>query len=273
MDAIIIVSDTHIGNDFGLCPPEGLILDGGKPLGQSKFQAATWRFWQDCWDHYVPSEIKKAKKITLVHNGDVVDGHHHDTNGSIANIKDQEKNAVAIFKPLVERFDSLYMVRGTEAHGGIGETSTERVAAALGAVVDKDTGDSSRQELWLEDNGVIMQFAHHISSTNSAAYETSAPMRELVAVLIESAQWGRPLPQIVVRSHRHRYTRVPIPTERGDIELVVTPAWQLKTPYFYKIDRTRMPHIGILVILIQEDGTWQIKRKLYQLPQPVIEKV
>jgi hypothetical protein len=202
----------------------------------------------------------------------MVEGNHHQQTDAVSNVLDQAKSAASIFKPILEKFDKFYAIRGTETHGGRSEQQTEQIAQALGAELEDETGNYSRQELWLEDSGVIMQFAHHIGFTNSAAYETSAPMRELIATLIESAQWGRPIPHIVVRSHRHRYTRVPVPTEAGDIECVVTPSWQLKTPYAWKVDRTRMPHIGIILILI-EDGTWQIKRKLYKLPQPEIVKV
>ena len=272
MDAIAVVSDTHVGSHFGLCPPEGLRLDTGKYESQNKFQETTWRFWMDCWNEWLPSQTRKVKRRILVHNGDIIEGDHHNQVSAVSNLTDQSKNAVSILKPVVEMFDKFYSIRGTEVHGGIGEQQTELIAQALGAEKESETGNYSRQELWLEVGGVITQFAHHIGMTSSAAYETSAPMRELVATLLEAAQWGRPLPHIVFRSHRHRYTRVPIPTEKGDIELVVTPCWQLKTPHVWRVDRMRMPHIGIVLALI-EDETWQIKRKLYKLPQPEIVKI
>jgi hypothetical protein len=76
------------------------------------------------------------------------------------------------------------------------------------------------------------------------------------------------LPTMFVRSHRHRFQHVILPTEMdGEFQCVVTPAWQLKTPFVERIDRMRMPHIGGVVFTI-EDGKCQVKRKMYKLPGP-----
>ena len=273
MDAIVVISDTHIGSNVGLCQSPGIRLDEGGISAQNVFQETLWRFWQHYWNTWIPEITKGVKSRTLVHNGDIIEGSHHHQTDNVPNIDNQEVAAVEILKPVVKEFDRFYSIRGTEAHGDVADQSTERIAKELSAVKEQDTGRYSRQELWLDCNGVINQFAHHLGMTTSAAYETSAPMRELISTLIEAAQWNRPLPHIVWRSHRHRYTRVPVPTEVADIELVVTPCWQLKTAYIYKIDRTRMPHIGGVVALIEKDKSWQIKRKLYPLPQPIIEKI
>ena len=164
------------------------------------------------------------------------------------------------------------MVRGTEVHGGKSDQNTESIARQVGCELD-ESGNNSVWQLWLEVDGVVFQFAHHIGTTSSAAYETSAPMRELVAGLVESAQWDQRLPDVFVRSHRHRYIPVSIPRSADrDIQLIITPAWQLRTPHVERIDRMRLPHIGGVVFIV-EDGVCQVKRKIYDMPKPEVIRI
>jgi hypothetical protein len=119
---------------------------------------------------------------------------------------------------------------------------------------------------------VTFQFAHHIGTTSSAAYETSAPMRELVAGLVEAAQWGHPLADMYVRSHRHRYVPVSIPAakKRQRYSLVITiSAWQqLRTPHVERIDRMRTTaHIGGIVLKWRMESV-RLSRSCYEMPEP-----
>lgn len=266
--AIIAISDLHIGSHAGLWPATGLRLDNGALQMPSILQDYTWRCWMHFWNEYIPSHVKKLKEknVSVVINGDVIDGNHHQAVDLIANIESQEHAAVQILKPIVNRYRT-FMVRGTEAHGGKSDQNTESIARQLGCELD-EVGNNSVWQLWLDVEGVVFQFAHHIGTTSSAAYETSAPMRELVAGLVESAQWDQKLPDIMVRSHRHRYIPVSIPRSGDrDIQIIVTPAWQVRTPHVERIDRMRLPHIGG-VLFIVEDGLCQIRKKIYGMPKP-----
>ena len=266
--AIVVFSDTHIGSHSGLCQPQGIKLDNGGMQGQSILQAYTWQCWQHFWDEFVPAVTRRilTKHIIVVANGDVIDGNHHQAVDLVPNVVTQEQAAVEIMRPIAQKYRT-FMVRGTEAHGGKADQNTESIARQLGCELD-ESGNNSVWQLWLDVEGVVFQFAHHISTTSSAAYETSAPMRELVSGLVESAQWDQRLPDVMVRSHRHRYIPVSIPRSEGrDIQLIVTPAWQLRTPHVERIDRMRLPHIGGVVFIV-EDGVCQIKRKIYDMPKP-----
>lgn len=270
MKAIIVISDLHVGSYTGLCQPEAR-LDGGGIYQPNKFQRSLYDFWCDFWGNFVPSVTKKAKSITLVVNGDIIDGNHHNTVAVWANDTDtQASNAIEILKPIAKRYKT-FIVRGTEAHSGPGSKAEERIARELGVSPD-GTGDFSVWQLWLDVDGVDFNIAHHIGVTSSAAYETSAPMREMIAGLVEAAQWEQKLPRVIVRSHRHRFVPVTIPSIYGRIQCVITPAWQLKTPFTERIDRMRMPHIGGVVFKV-EDGQCEVKEKMYPLPQPEAIKV
>jgi hypothetical protein len=271
--AIITVSDMHIGSFSGLTPPGGLPLDNGSVITPSNSQQMLVDFWDHFWNKYIPEVTKGCKKIRVVINGDAIDGNHHQAVDLVANLESQRKAALGILYPIKNKYNEFVMVRGTEVHGGKSEQDTEEIAKTLDAEIDKETGNYSWYQYWLDCDGVLFQFAHHIGTTSSAAYETSAPMRELVAGLVESAQWGQRLPDVMVRSHRHRYQRVMIPTSNNkDIVLTITPAWQLRTPHVERIDRMRLPHIGGL-IFICEDGTCLEKRKIYEMPKPTINQM
>ncbi|MBA4420281.1 MAG: hypothetical protein C0391_03965 [Anaerolinea sp.] len=270
---IIVVSDLHVGSHTGLMPADGFMLDNGAVLNPSKAQKMLITFWQHFWDEFVPAATRGCREKMVVINGDAMDGNHHDAVDLIPNIKDQRRAAFQMLEPIRKKYDRFVMLRGTEVHGGKSEQDTEELAEKLKAVVDPDTGNYSWYQYWVECQGVLFQFAHHIGTTSSAAYETSAPMRELVSGLVESAQWGQRMPDVFVRSHRHRYIPVRIPSAGNkDISLFITPAWQLRTPHVERIDRMRLPHIGG-VIFICEDGICREKRMIYEMPKPVINQM
>lgn len=265
MKAIIAVSDLHIGSMTGLCQP-GAREDGGGGHTLNIFQESLWNFWQDFWTVFVPRHTRGAKSKVVVINGDIIDGYHHDTVAVWSNDPDnQAANAVEILKPIAKKYKT-FIVRGTEAHSGPGSKAEERIAREL-KLQPNEAGDYSVWQLWLDVDGLSFQFAHHIGVTSSAAYETSAPMRELVAGLVEASQWSRNLPRVVVRSHRHRFVPISIPSSCGRIQCIITPGWQLKTPFTERIDRMRAPHIGGVVFQV-EDCECQVKEKIYPMPEP-----
>ena len=276
MKSIIVISDLHVGSTVGLCPPKVSVVDRGS-YECNKFQATLYHYWEDFWKNFVPKMTKGSRKVVLVINGDVIDNVHHNTVNILSNsIEVQESAGVTILKGIRKlcpaKIHEIYMQAGTEAHAGSAGESERRIAKAIGALPD-ETGEYIPYQRWLDVDGTIIHFAHTIGTTSSAAYESSAPMRELVASMVEAAQWGRPMPDILVRSHRHRFIEVPIPTENGRIRVVVTPGWQLRTPFVERVDRMRMPHIGGVVFQLGEEHSCQVREKLYPLPDPKPVKI
>ena len=269
MKAIVVISDLHVGSTLALCPEDGLqVSDGGRYL-PNKFQTTLWKFWKDFWGDFVPRQVAGAESVTLVVNGDPVEGLHHQQVGIVTNnLNFQEEGAIRVLNtiPTIIKFDHKYLVRGTEAHSEPGNQSDERLGKGIGCE-QNEIGEYSTWQLWLEVNNILIQFAHHIGVTNSAAAESSAPMRELVAGLVEASQWGRSTPRLFVRSHRHRFIPVSIPSKDGRITCVITPAWQLRTNLVERIDRIRMPSIGGIVFKIGNEGEIDIREKLYPLPE------
>ena len=76
-----------------------------------------------------------------------------------------------------------------------------------------------------------------------------------------------PPPDVIVRSHRHRAFETRVPTANGYGISLVTPAWQLKTPFTFRIalGRSSMPQIGgILIREGEEDGIFT-KSKIWEI--------
>lgn len=272
---VVVVSDIHAGCAIALCPPR-IRLDEGGRYTLSKIQKKLWAFWQEFWDEWVP-EATRGEPFTVVFNGDGVNGKPHGANTNITdNWSDQIRIGhacmdYALKKPGVQ---SYYHIRGTEAHVGKGAEMEEVLGRELGAVPNEEEMHS-RFDLWLEMAGSkLVHCLHHIGTTGSQSYESTAVHKELVEEFTEAGRWRNTPPDVVVRSHRHRYMKTSIPIghkgtsgrqSTGEAFSVVTPCWQGKTPFVWKIPGGRLstPQFGGIVIRYSEDGELFIRPKVW----------
>lgn len=265
---IIAVSDTHIGCQFGLFTKDtDPKLDGGGTYSPSKLQLIMAEWWDNFWHQWVPM-VTRGEDFAVVVNGDIADGRHHNsTSQATQNLADQEKMSVSTFAPIVERATHFFMTRGTPVHTGESAENEERIAKSLGAIPDRD-GHYCRSELWLQIGNGLVHFLHHIGTAGSAAYESSALMREYSESCVEAGRWGLKAPDVVVRSHRHRHLEIRCPNRNGYGTVFTTAGWQLKTPFVFKIagGRLTLPQMGGSLIrwgdeeLYTRHKTWNIER-------------
>lgn len=243
---VVCISDLHAGCKLALCPPGGASLDDGGRYLPSPLQLKLYDIWREFWDKWVPTATK-GEPFAVVVNGDSVDGVHHNSTTQISHcLEDQADIAYELLAPIVDLCAGrLYVVRGTDAHVGQSGVDENKLAKRLGAK-KSDTGQFARHELWMQLDKYLLHFAHHIGTSGSMAYETSALMRELSEMFADSARWGNQIPDIIVRSHRHRHIEVRVPTKNNYGIAFVTPAWQLRTPFSYRIPggRVSLPQIG-----------------------------
>ncbi len=108
---------------------------------------------------------------------------------------------------------------------------------------------------------------HHVGTTGSAAYESTAVHKELTESYIEAARWRNKPPDIIVRSHRHRYFETMFATASGRGRSVVTPGWQAKTPFAYKIPggRISQPQFGGVAIIESPGGELYTRSQVWSL--------
>ena len=260
---IVVISDTHCGCRLALCPPKFKLDDGGT-YRQSALQKKIWRMWQQFWGEFVP-RATRGEPFVVVHNGDAIDGQPHGSKSQIStNISDQVSMAYECLAPVVEACGgNYYHIRGTESHVGKSAEVEEILANRLGAIPDGQ-GQRARYDLrkTIGPKKKIVHCLHHVGSVGSQSYEAAAPGRELVESYVEAARWGYKAPAVVVRSHRHRQIAIQFPvqdvtetTETGSAWSVVTPCWQAKTPFVWRIPQGRLsvPQWGGIVVRWAED--------------------
>lgn len=248
---IVVVSDLHCGCQLGLFPAhKSARLRYGGDYTPSGVQRKVWSMWEEFWNEWVPMACH-GEPYCVVVNGDALDGVHHGSKTQVThNLAVQSRIAQDALLPFVQRAaGGLYMVAGTEAHVGQDAEQEEQLAQALGAIPDA-TGQRVRNDLWLQLGPHRIHFLHHVGTCGSAAYESTGIHREFTEELQEAARWGRQPPSVIVRSHRHRHIEVKIRTNLGYGIAFVTPAWQLKTPFAFRVAGARLsqPQIGGSVI-------------------------
>ncbi len=263
----VYVSDTHCGCGLALCPPEVQLDDGGS-YHRSMFQQKIGIMWDEFWNDFVPSVVKD-EPFLVVHNGDAIDGVHHNSVTQITNnLSVQSDIAYAMLKPIVDMCEGRYYhIRGTEAHVGKSACEEERLAKRLGSIPNEE-GQHARYDLWLkigDQEGALIHSLHHIGTTGSQAYESTAVHKELTESYIEAGRWGNRPPDVIVRSHRHRCIKIEVPTLNTDGIAVVTPAWQGKTPFVWKIPGGRLstPQFGGVIVCWDEDGFVYTRKKVW----------
>lgn len=256
---IVVISDTHFGCQFGLCPPEGVRLDEDGRYLPNKGQRVVWAWWQEFWGEWIPQQLK-GQPFDFVINGDTIDGSHHNSVTQIShNLADQKAMAVDVLSKTIKdakRIENVYVVRGTPAHVGESSQYEEEIAKQIGAVKSK-SGQYARFDLWKRIGDYhLVHFLHHVGTTSSSAHESSAVNAELASEFVEAARWGEQPPTVIVRSHRHRAIEIRLPAKSGYVTSAVTPAWQLKTPFCYKVAGARLapPQIGGMIIKADPHG-------------------
>lgn len=249
-----------------------MLLDDGGTYLPSHFQLKLWSYWEEFWGSWVP-EFCRGEPFAVVHNGDAIDGVHHGSTTQIShNIGDQIELAHAILRPVVDACEGRYYhIRGTEAHVGQSGVHEETLAKRLGAIPNAE-GQFARYELWKRVGGCLVHCLHHIGSTGSAAHEASAVNAELTAMYVESARWAKEPPDFIVRSHRHRSIAVDMDSAKGYAAAIVTPAWQGKTPFAWKIPGARVstPQFGGIGIR-QGDVEHFYRRKVWSIERSPVE--
>lgn len=264
---VIVVSDLHCGCGLGLCPPL-VRLDEGQTVRQSPLQAVVWAWWREFWGEWVPM-VTQGEPFAVVVNGDALEGRHHGATTQLAqNLEDQARIARTVLQPIVNACEGRYYhIRGTEAHAGPAGEAEEELARSLGAI-PSEHGHHARYELWLSLGAGLAHLTHHIGTTGSSAYETTALCKEYSEACSDAARWHRPAPDVVGRSHRHRHAEVRVPTKHEYGICFVTAGWQLKTPLVFRIPggRVTMPQIGGSLIragdhdVYTRHKTWEIER-------------
>jgi len=262
INSIIYFSDTHVGCRMALCP-DIVSLDGGGTYNASDYQKIIKAWWDEFWYDIVP-KWTHGEPYAVIFGGDGIDGNHHNTTTQWThNLGDQVRAAKELLAPIVKLCEGRYYhVRGTEAHVGQSAVEEEKLAFELGAIPNKE-GQYARYVIWKmigskkrTKDGFLLNVLHHIGTTGSMAYESSAIMAELVTAYSEAGRWERRPPDVVLRAHRHRCIKVEVPTAKQRGIAMTSPGWQGKTPLTHRIVGARQsePQFGGVLVRVSSEG-------------------
>ena len=223
---IVLLSDLHIGSVVGLWPSD-FVSTEGVPIGQNAFQKWLWACWEDC--HELIAKTVGDEPYELVINGDLVEGiHHRTTQVMSADIGDQSSAVIQILEPVTSKAAGVHIIKGTECHTRNDEI---RLGKVLGASKNPENGQNAWDNLDIEINGTLINFAHHISATSRPYLEAGAHSIALGVITHTRSRVGKRVPSVICRAHRHRHG---IWTD-GNQASLITGAWQGLTRHGYKV--------------------------------------
>lgn len=242
---LVIISDTHIGSSTALATPEFIVYNRHSLEEQvvhaNSLQRWLWECWLDFWSYVyeLQGKGKNAKRLIVVHCGDVIDGIYNGNAQQMSEVADQVKLATDILQPIVNRANAFFGVYGTGIHAGAGNVSEAEIYERLGA---QDYG----HQLTLEVDGYIHSFHHH--GRAGARPWTSSAAGLASEVMIDYAQRGQKPPNFIWTGHKH------IVDDSGmkfqETRAISLPSWQLKSSYGWKVaGNTVRSDIGGLIVL------------------------
>ena len=254
---VAVCGDLHCGSTVGLCPPEGIELDDGGMYEPSDAQRWLWERWELAWKE-AKATIGK-RKLTLIVNGDVVDGDHHRTSQIASPLTSLHARCAveSLRVPLALKPKAVNIMRGTPAHGTL--ASYRRRIDVVGGWLDvahhgrmgqraHTRGSYSRLysfDIWAE------QALDLITEGNTA--ESAEELYEI---------WKKKqVAQLAIRSHNHKFQDSGY-DHRGITRVISMPAWQLATEYVHRIAAEALADIGI-VLLVCDKGDVEVKPILY----------
>lgn len=255
MTAVIVVADTHVNSTVGLCPPS-VSLDDGGTYHASRGQRWLW----ECWQKLIET-VKPLAPFILVSNGDAVEYDQFHSRQTITRNKATIlRMAADVWDPLVKLSSSFYVVRGTQVHTGKSAEYEESFARDFGAVKCPETKTWSWWSLPLEVERVKLDIRH--ATTNGGLPWTAkySALRCAARAEFEAVEAGEPLPDLVIRSHVHKYQDS---HDAYRVRAVYTPAWQLATSYVHSLASCTPSDIGG-IILYCDKSRYEVQSLLYK---------
>jgi hypothetical protein len=254
---IVTISDMHSGSSVALFPNHFIQFKDNNHTPTSK-QLAMYEHWVRCAE--AVGKARKDKRLVIVHNGDAIEGDHHD---SPQNISRDPRDHVAVhielmngFKKMVDyrRGDKLYYMSGTETHTGDFE---DDCAAQLGAEQTPE-GLYVYDILELSINGRLLWWVHHGPTAGKGANKGNSLRNFLRNIFFDCVTENTNPPDVVITGHTHRPFYVPYSQEYGNtwwvMHGIINPSWQMKTRYAYKIAPVEKNKIGLSYFQITKDG-------------------
>jgi hypothetical protein len=257
---LVVLSDLHSGGSTALTPGKFWRFDTERNHTPGKVELEMFELFKRC-AAYVKKQ-RKDKRVIVVHNGDAIEGYHHNTTQVLTvNFLEQCR----IHEDLMDTFlkgagfdrrkgDALYYVNGTETHTGNFEREIARNMGAVPMGEDREVWDF----LDLNVNGKSIWFYHHGKTRGRGPNEGNAIRNYLRDTYYNQKNRGLCVPDVLITSHTHGHTYVPFAVRDGRkfhvMHAIVTPSWQRKTRFGHKVAAADPNEIGATVLYISAAG-------------------
>lgn len=241
---LVIISDTHIGSNTAISPSKFTIHNRNtleaQTLQANRLQEWLLACWQDFWNYVfmLRGKGKHARKLIVVHCGDVIDGNHHGSMQLMQEVGDQIVIARELLEPIVNKANKFYGILGTGAHAG--QDNSDEVALYKGLSIEYG------QQLTIDIDGIVHDFAHHGRAGRRPW--TSSAANIATEVMIDYASCGMKPPDYIWRGHNHLIDDSGCKLK--GTRAISLPSWQLKTSYGWKAAaNTVRSDIGGMIVI------------------------
>ena len=265
---VVVAADLHVGSTVAICPPDVRLPDGNY-VQLNEVQKWLWSCWCDAWRQIWQMKRNLKAHLYLVLNGDLVEGDHHDTYQLMTRNEGwMVQTAAHLLRGPAKLADDLFVVEGTFAHVGQQGGLDGQVGYLLDAHTDPRGRYSWAHLLLMTDNDVLFDFRHHGSMGQLPHTRSNALNRILMEVVWARTQQGQRPPDVIVRSHTHRYA------DTGDnykAQAFSTPCWKVTDDYVHQLPYEPLVHIGLLVSIMyrRRVETFWLGRNRYE-PRPLV---
>jgi hypothetical protein len=261
---LAIFSDAHTNSTVGLSMPSVELQEGDKVVAGS---LRSWIF-HSFMDLLEQIDKKKRGELYGVLNGDMieVDAKHRTIQTLSRDVAEINRMATDLWEPFFQSAARVWVVRGTEAHVGANSQAEELLAANFdNTVKNEETGKATWAQLLLDVDGVRLDIMHHPSGGMGRAINSHGIADRLaVDTLFEYANAGEVIPNLVIRSHLHRYVDS---HDAYRVRAIITPALTFNTSYIFRIGVSRQNDIGGLLIHC-DGGEYEVEPLLYKARRP-----
>lgn len=258
---LVVLSDTHVGSSTAVSPLKFVVHSRSTNEAQVTEANRLQRWLYDCWTDFYDYVKQKARKhrVIVAHLGDVIDYNHHGSTQLVQEVGDQVVMAKELLMPYRDIADKFIGILGTAVHAGADHAIETDLYRQLGA-------DFIEQQMTINLDGVIVDLAHH-GRVGFRPWTTGAPALA-AEIMLDYAQSGIELPNLIFRGHRH------VLQDSGshfeNTRLIQCPSFQLKTSHGWNVagNTVRSDIGGVLVI----DGEVDLSHSRYR-GQPDQRKV
>ena len=263
---ILAISDLHTGSVYAPWPEK---FEWISPQNDAVFTFTTSDAIQkmnEAWGEMIQTLRALGGVDCLIVNGDLVDGPAYKEYGKECITSDpliQADACTAMLKqvPLSSRKAPIFITMGSDYHVKVGNVEVERI------IGEKVKAKKVGIDLLIDGGGIRIHAQHFIASSQGPqVYWTTAPSRDSMFLSIHNAETEYGEVDAGIRSHRHNFT---VSMFKRNF-VVITPGWQLRTPFARKKGILTPAHIGGVLLWVDRHDSSRIliDRSLVR-PQPV----